>query len=143
MAQDLSAVILFLIDQSSKQAKRYSQRIFDEQGLGITVDQWVLMKIIDEHARSSQQEIAAVAKRDGASITRSLELLEKKGFVLRTPRPDSKREYQVQLSRQGKAFVDKHMNMIDGLRSLSLKGFSQTEVENLREMLLRIQANMS
>ena len=54
---DINRVILFQIDQTSKIAKQYSQRELDRRELGITVDQWVLLKIIEESAPLSQKEL--------------------------------------------------------------------------------------
>ena len=37
-------VILFQIDQTSKISKKHSQKEFDKLKLGITVEQWVILK---------------------------------------------------------------------------------------------------
>lgn len=139
---ELASVILFLIDQTSKVAKRSSQRIFDAREMGVTIDQWVLLKLIEEHEGLSQNELAERAFRDGASITRTLNLLEGKGYVARQPIPGNRRQYSISLSEQGKAFLEAHMPLVRELRAQSLKGFSDEEVEALKGMLLRIQKNV-
>lgn len=143
MKDDLSSVVLFQIDKTSKIAKRYSQRLFDQKDWGLTVDQWVLLKIIEQHAPISQKELSGLSMRDTASITRTLDLLEKKEFVERQAVPNNRRQYNIELTEQGQAFIDKHMTQVRETREQSLEGFSEKEISMLSNFLLRIQSNMS
>lgn len=140
--QTLDNVILFLIEQASKAAKRHSQRVFDEKKLGITVDQWVLLKIIQENESSSQKELAEISYRDGASITRSLKLLDNMGFIKRTPTPEDKRQYNISLSKKGEDFVEMNMDMVKSHRKKSVKGLSKGDLQELKRMLVQIRKNM-
>ncbi len=81
MTNDIESVILFQLDKTSKTAKQYSQREFERLGLGITVEQWILLKIIHESDDISQKELADQSFRDPASITRTLDLLHSRGFI--------------------------------------------------------------
>lgn len=139
---DIESVILFQIEKTNKVAKQHSQKELDRIKLGITVDQWVLLKIIEEAQSLSQKELAAKSMRDPASITRTLDILSKKGFILREPIPENRRQYNIVLTEAGQYFVDGNMPMVKGFRKQSIKGFSRKELENLRDYLLRIQENM-
>lgn len=141
--ENLDNIILFLIDQTSKNAKRYSQREFDQRKMGISVDQWVLLKVIEENPGLSQKELADKSIRDGASITRSLDLLEKKKLIKRVEIPDNRRQYQIHLTETGRLFIQEHMQLVNQHRAQSLAGFSAEEIEVLKSMLVRIQKNMS
>lgn len=139
----LEDLILFQIDKTSKVSKLYSQREFDKIGLGITIDQWVLLKIIQGAGQLSQKELADKSLRDPASITRTLDLLEKKGYVERVQVEGNRRQYNIILTKSGEQFINKHMKMVNEHRELSTKGFTKKELETLTSMLLRIQKNMS
>lgn len=141
--QNIEDVILFQIDRTSKISKIYSQREFDKKNLGITVDQWVLLKIIDETRPISQRELADKSKRDPASITRTLDILEKKEIIIREAIPDNRRQYHIGLTKYGSNFVKKNMKMISRHRKASIKNISQSELIHLKSMLLKIQENMS
>jgi DNA-binding MarR family transcriptional regulator len=141
--KDIENVILFQIDKTSKVAKIYSQREFDQANLGITIDQWVLLKIIHELNGLSQKELAKVSLRDPASITRTLDLLQKKELVYREAIPENRRQYSICLTKNGKLFVKKNMKMVEKHRKLSTEGFSKKELKSLKSMLIRIQENMS
>jgi MarR family transcriptional regulator for hemolysin len=142
MKNIIENIPLFLIDQTSKLAKQHSQKEFDSAKLGITVDQWVLLKILDENPNISQTILANKSLRDPASITRTLDLLQKKELVLREAISDDRRQFNINLSTNGKKFVAEHMPMISKLRLQSISGLSKSELDNLRTILLKIQNNM-
>ncbi len=140
--KDIEDVIMFQIERASKMAKQFSQHEFDKHDLGITVDQWILLKIIHEHENLSQRDLAKYSTRDPASITRTLDLLENKELIARLAIPNNRRQYEIKLTKHGKKFVQKNLPMIKKHRAASIKGFTKKELKSLKEMLVRIQNNM-
>ncbi len=138
---DLHSVLLFQIDRTSRAAKQYSQKEMDERGMGITVDQWVLLKIIEERGPSTQKELAIASLRDPASITRTLDLLEKRDLVIRMKVPENRRSYSISLTSTGKRFIKKHMAMVEQHRVNSTKGLTRSEIEIMMELLKKMQKN--
>jgi len=139
---NIESIILFQIDKTSKVSKLYSQREFDRLGMGITVEQWILLKIIEENDGLTQKELADKSLRDPASITRTLDLLNKKGFVERRPVEDNRRQYSVCLKKEGKSFIKKYMPVISSHRAKSIEGIKEQELEVLTQLLGKIQKNM-
>lgn len=142
MKNKLETVLLFVIDQTNKIARQYSQREFDLLGIDINVEQWVLLKEIEEKETLSQNELAKNTSRDPASITRTLDVLQKKSLIIREPVPDNRRQYNVRLTKEGSYFVLQNMPLINELRNKSIKGFSKAELEQLIVMLQKVQANL-
>ncbi len=140
---ELNNVVLFLLDQTSKVAKQHSQREFDLLEIGVTVEQWVLLKIIQQAEELSQVELAEQSFRDPASITRSLDLLEKKGLLRREAIEGNRRQYNIKLTHEGNYFILQNMPLVEHLRAVGLQGFSKKEVELLKDLLLRMQKNYS
>ncbi|CAM4291915.1 MarR family winged helix-turn-helix transcriptional regulator [Zobellia roscoffensis] len=140
---NIEDVILFQIDKTSKISKKYSQKEFDRIKLGITIDQWVLLKIIEESAPISQKELADKSLRDPASITRTLDILVKKSLLLREPILNNRRQYNIKLTKEGTKFVNDNIEMIKAHRKKSMEGFSEKEAQLLKVLLLKIQDNMS
>ena len=135
-------VILFQIDLTSKVSKQYSQREFNALGLGITVEQWVMLKIISETDAISQKELAQKSYRDTASITRTLDLLEKKGYTIREQIPNNRRAYNICLTKQGNKFIEKNMSLIKKHRQKSIENLTKDELKTLSEILSKIRENM-
>jgi DNA-binding MarR family transcriptional regulator len=140
--QNIEDVILFQIDLTSKVSKQYSQRDFDQLNWGITVEQWVILKIISESPSLSQKELAEKSYRDPASITRTLDLLEKKDLLRRESMPDNRRKYQIVLTKNGEQFIKKNMKLVQSHRDQSTKGISTKELEQLSTTLEKIRKNM-
>lgn len=141
--QDIEDLILFQIDKTSKVSKQYSQREFDKVNFGITVEQWILLKIIQESVSISQKELADKSTRDPASITRTLDILEKKNFIIREQIPNNRRQYNIILTKAGASFVEKNMSIVQAHRTQSTKGMTKEELETLSRLLQKIQNNMS
>ena len=135
-------IILFQIDKTSKLSKLYSQREFDRLGLGITVEQWILLKIIEEHDGLTQKELADKSFRDPSSITRTLDLLNKKGLVERKSVEDNRRQYDLCLTKKGQSFIDEYMSVVNNHRAKSIDGISQEDLKTLNMLLGKIQQNM-
>lgn len=143
MNQRIEDVIIFLIDQTAKKTRKFGQKEFDKHGMDITTDQWVLLKIIEEDEGISQKQIGTLSYRDGASITRTLDLLAKKDLIIREPIPENRRQHRVFLTDEGRQFVAEHMALVSSLRARSLEGFSNEDIEQLKSLLQKIQLNVS
>lgn len=139
---NIENVILFQIDKTSKISKLYSQREFDRLGMGITVEQWILLKIVEENNGLTQKELADKSLRDPASITRTLDLLTKKGFIERKPVEDNRRQYSICLTKKGESFIDNYLPIIKSHRAKSIDGISKDELTTLNHLLGKIQQNM-
>ena len=139
---NIENIILFQIDKTSKISKLYSQREFDRLEMGITVEQWILLKIIEENDGINQKELADKSLRDPASITRTLDLLNKKGFVERRPVEGNRRQYSICLRKEGTVFIEKYMSIINSHRAKSIDGISEQELNLLTRLLEKIQKNM-
>jgi DNA-binding MarR family transcriptional regulator len=142
MKNDLETVLLYVLDQTNKIARQYSQREFDLLGIEINVEQWILLKAIEEKQVLSQNELAKATNRDPASITRTLDILQKKGLIVRESIPDNKRQYNIKLTKVGSYFVLQHMPLVNEMRNRSITGFTKEEVKQLIAMLNRVQDNM-
>jgi len=140
--KNIEEVILFQIDRTSKAAKLYSQKEFDSQNLPITVEQWILLKIIHENENISQKQLAELSLRDPAAITRTLDLLEKKGLLERHAVPNNRRQYHIRLTANGSEYIDEHLPRITAQRKKSVDGLTKTEQSQLLSMLLKIQKNL-
>jgi len=139
---NIEGIILFQIDKTSKISKLFSQREFDRLGMDITVEQWILLKIIDENDGLTQKELAQKSLRDPASITRTLDLLAKKDFIERKAVPDNRRQYSICLKREGIRFIEKYLPVVDSHRAKSIEGLSNQEVKQLNQLLAKIQQNL-
>ena len=140
--EQLDNVVNFLLEQTVRQMRSYAQRQLDLLQTGITVDQWVLLKIIEERKQISQVELAQVALKDTASVTRILDLLQKKGLTQRIDDEYDRRKYMISLTTEGIEFVARNLPIINRLRGQIVQGLSEEEIRSLKQVLAKIRQNL-
>jgi MarR family transcriptional regulator for hemolysin len=140
--EKLESVLFYLIEKTNKVVRRYSQEDFSNAGIPITVDQWLVMKKINDVESINQIELANALFKDKASITRILDLLLKKRLVTKDAGAD-KRSSELKLTSQGKAFIGQILPRVKSHRKKAITGIKETELKTLREALQKIINNMS
>ena len=82
-----------------------------------------------------------VGLRKPENITRKLNRLEKKNIVKRAPSDADRRSVVVTLTDQGRALYPEIRPLIVDVLNHLLRGFSQAEVKQLENLLLRVLHN--
>lgn len=140
----LEEVYIYLLERTIREIKREFNRMLKEAHPEITItsDQWVILKRISEQDAINQREVAAVTGKDPASITRTLDLLVKKGWVERQAMPDDRRAYLINLTEVGWDLVHKITPLAKETRQLGLKGISQEEYAAFSSVINKIYENV-
>ena len=88
--ENINAVLFYTLEKSIKVYRKYAQTLIANAGFDITIDQWLVLKSLQENSHLSQNEIADLVFKDMASITRIIELLVKKELVMLKMGPEKK-----------------------------------------------------
>ena len=91
----------FKIDTTIKKIRNALQKQLNEAGFDLTVDQWVLIDHIQRQPGISQNELAELTFKDPPTVTRIIDLLERKGIVERTPVAGDRRKFSLFLIGKG------------------------------------------
>lgn len=67
----------------------------------VTFTQWAVLKQLYTHNQLYQKELCYLTKKDEASLTRILDLLEKKGLVERRINQEDRRSFLIHLNKEG------------------------------------------
>jgi DNA-binding MarR family transcriptional regulator len=137
----LDDVFIYLIERTERQIKRYANIALKAQGIEITPEQWVLLKRIGERAVINQRELAELSFKDPASVTRTLDLLEKNGLVRRDDMAGDRRAYNLMLTDAGVELVERIMPVAQSVRAHGLRGVSAEELGELKRILNKIYDN--
>src|SRR5690606_41879789 len=78
--ENIESVVFYTIDKSIKAYRQYAQKQLKEAGFQVTIDQWLVLKNIQELPQISQQELSRRVFKDNASVTRIIDLLVKQGI---------------------------------------------------------------
>lgn len=107
-------------------------RAFGEE---LTVDFWFILSILYKEDSIPQTLLAQRASRDRASLSRTLDEMERFGFVKRLPDPCSKRTSIVALTRKSIALNEQLAKTVNEQTNQLLADLSPIEVKELIRML--------
>ncbi|WP_223033565.1 MarR family winged helix-turn-helix transcriptional regulator [Hanstruepera marina] len=135
--------IFYSIEKTIKEYRRYSQDNISKHISDITLDQVLVLIMIDSNSKLNQKEVANILYKDHASITRMIELLVKKGYVKRKINREDRRRFDLQASEKGITALKKLKPVILNNRSNALKNITQEEIDIVNKILLKITNNCS
>jgi DNA-binding MarR family transcriptional regulator len=139
--ENIKEVIFYTLENSIKTYRQFAQKNINEAGLDITIDQWLVMKVIEENSEHKQNEVADKVFKDSASITRIIDLLIKKGFLERDIHSNDRRRTALNLTKKGKVILEKAEKIVSANRKQALKGIDEKKINELRTTLNTIIYN--
>ncbi len=141
--EQLDSIIFYSMDKAIKSYRQYAQKQLKAAGFDITIDQWLVLKAIEEDNTITQQYIAEKVFKDVASITRIIELLVKNGFLTRHFHNTDRRRFNLQLTAQGKDIIEKLKPYTAENRKKALQGLSAKELTLVKQAMEKIIENVS
>ena len=136
-----TGTVLYKIEQTIKEYRKISQKNISQIVNDITVDQCLLLIILNKNATYSQKEIAELIFKDNASITRIIELMVQKKYLLRKINESDRRKFNLEITKKGKKTIELLTPIIQKNRQDALEGLSKNEIELLDELLTKIISN--
>ena len=133
----------YIIHRIDMQMSLGLQHAFQAKGFNITPEQWGVLNRLWENEGMHQSALAQRAAKDRHNITRILNLLEKNGFIFRTPDGEDNRRLNVYLTEEGKALKQKLIPIVIGFLQKCFEGLTQEEVQTLRRIHGHILKNLS
>lgn len=137
----LSEVYFFWMDRAIKAQRKATARLFKELGFNLTPDQWLILKSLDEQSHLTQRQLAEAVSKDPASITRSLDLLEKENLIER--KKVDRRTFTVLLTKKGKGLVKKIVPEAVKYRKMGIQGVTEEEMKTFKKVLNKIYENFT
>lgn len=138
----LEDVVFYQLDRAVRIAKQKSQAQFEEKEFGVTVEQWVVLKKINDQEGASQAEIGGALLKDAPTVTRIVDLLAKKGLVAREPDPGDRRRYRLILTSEGQELVQRMTVEVKAWRKQALSCLNKKEIGELKRMLTLLYENI-
>lgn len=117
---------------------------FEELGMDMTIEQWVILHQIHELGESaSQRDIVQSNFRNRATISRVIGGLERKGWVKKTRFLGDKKRFKLELTSNGKSVIDLVLPHAKTLRLRALKNIESAEFEVFLKVLDQMKDNYS
>lgn len=142
MDYNLENIVNHRISMIAVLMKRQVFKLIAENNLKITPDQWVVMYYLWQKDGLSVGEIAGRSKKDFANTTRIVEKLEKLGYVTKRKSKKDSRISNVFLLPKAEAIRNDVQNIWKQASDIALKEVSDSEQEQLMEILAKIENNV-
>ena len=136
-----TGTVLYLIEQAIKEYRKVSQKNIAKVVKDITVDQCLILIILNKNDKIPQNVLANLIFKDNASITRMVELMVKKDFLSRTIHQEDRRKFNLEITEKGKTTIDLLSPIIQLNRKTALEGLSLEEINLLDKALNKIITN--
>ena len=129
------------IESALKQYKKLLSESLLKHKMDITYDQWRVLDVIIANKDIKQTEIAEKTSKDTASVTRIIELLNKKGYVARQIDPNNRRKLILGVSNHGEKEYHRAAEIIKECTNKALSGLKEKRMKKLRKVFKSIAKN--
>ena len=133
----------FTLERTAKRMKQFFQQTLATAGTDITIDQWVVLQVLNQQDGLSQLGIARATYKDAPTITRIIDLLCRKGLTERVMDTDDRRRFRIQLTPAGRQKIAEVLPIIHNARRKAWKGLDDGEIDALMAKLNRVFDNLS
>ena len=123
--------------------KQYIATMLRQQDVPLTPEQFMLIDLLWNQGEMSQQELADQMHKDKNSVTRLVDAIERKGFVVRRQNTSDRRSNTLVLTEQAeKLKADAKQKGISILDKM-LEGISEDELRTFLTTLRKRSLNMN
>ncbi|WP_183558020.1 MarR family winged helix-turn-helix transcriptional regulator [Mucilaginibacter sp. SP1R1] len=139
--ENLNNILFYTLERSIKTYRQFAQQELVKHGFNITIDQWLVLKALNDDPKQTQQQIAATVFKDYASVTRIIDLLVKKDYLTRTLHADDRRRFNLVLTENAIKILALMQPVINKNRETALAGINEQHATELRRILKTIIKN--
>jgi MarR family transcriptional regulator, transcriptional regulator for hemolysin len=130
--------------QLARTAKLLTRAFEQELALaGGSQPTWLILLSLKSRSWRTQRELAEALGIEGPTLTHHLTGLEQSGLVRRTRDPDNRRVQRVELTEAGDAAFRRLRRAASRFDQRLRSGLDESEIQQLRELLAQLLANIS
>ena len=131
-----------VLDRTARRVKQFAQYSFTSKGIDLTVDQWSVIKTLYEHEDLTHKDLADLCNKDQPTMTRIIDILIKKGAVVRVEHPTDRRCLHIQLTESGKQQVRTLAPKVREFRMKAWENLTDEDFEHFTRILNTIYNNL-
>ncbi|MEK5238160.1 MarR family transcriptional regulator [Paenibacillus sp. FSL L8-0470] len=138
---DYTQLIGFKIIKGEVLIKRKLLSAFLDKGYDITFEQWTVLNVLYTESGLIQTEIAIKTYKDKTNLTRILDVLSKKGYIVRETHDKDRRSTRIYLTDAGKKMFHDLIPCVKSINEQFRKGISDEDFEVFMNVLDKISGN--
>ncbi|AGX44711.1 MarR family winged helix-turn-helix transcriptional regulator [Clostridium saccharobutylicum] len=109
----------------------------------LTTEQWVVLLNLSKQNKISQKLLAKLSGKDQSTLTRILDILERKNFIERHPSKEDRRSFEIHITETGLNITEQVIPFLDELFNNLLEDISYEKLKIYNEVLLKIDNNIN
>jgi DNA-binding MarR family transcriptional regulator len=109
----------------------------------ITAEQWQVLLTLSKQNKINQKILSQAVNKDQPTLTRMLDILERKHLVERHTSKDDRRSFSIHITEKGLDLVKKVTPFIEDLFKRILNGISEKDLKIYIEVLTKIDTNIT
>lgn len=119
-----------------------AQRLLADQGFDINFTHFRVLKQISLHEPMTAKDLARAVEHDGGALTRLLDRLQEKGFIVRCTNAQDRRAVDLSLTAAGRKVLAAGQNCVTGMSADVLSDLNKAEQEQLLSLLYRVRVRL-
>lgn len=139
----LSKEIAVELNLTGCKLKQFLASKLKQLGVPLTPEQFMLIDLLWNHGEMSQQQLADMMHKDKNSVTKLVDAIERKGFVVRRQNKNDRRSNTLVLTDKANQLKpgakQKGISILDQM----LEGINENELRMFLETLRKLNVNMN
>ena len=139
----LSKEIAVELNLTGCKLKQFLASKLKHMGVPLTPEQFMLIDLLWNHGEMSQQQLADMMHKDKNSVTKLVDAIERKGFVVRRQNKNDRRSNTLVLTEKANQLKpgakQKGISILDQM----LEGINENELRMFLETLRKLNVNMN
>lgn len=109
----------------------------------ITAEQWQVLLTLSNHNKINQKVLSQAVNKDQPTLTRMLDILERKALVERQLSKEDRRSFSIHITEKGLALTEKLTPYIEDIFKKILDGISEKNLKIYLDVLTKIDNNIT
>lgn len=139
----LSKEITVELHLTGYKLKKYIAVMLRRHGVPLTPEQFMLIDLLWNHGEMSQQELADLMQKDKNSVTKLVDAIERKGFVIRRQSLSDRRSNIIILTDKANLLKPDAKEKGISILEEMLEGISEDELRVFLSTLHKLNDNMT
>lgn len=123
-------------------SKVFAIQTFVNSNLNITPEQFSVLHVLVENGCLYQRQISALTQKDRPNISRILNILEKMGYVSKTPDVNKRKIVKINITQDGIDLYNQAVPTILKVWHETVEGIPEEELDILNNVLEKINKNL-
>lgn len=139
----LSKEIAVELNLTGCKLKQYIAAMLKMQDVPLTPEQFLLIDLLWNQGEMSQQQLADRMQKDKNSVTKLVDAIERKGFVIRKQNSSDRRSNTIVLTEKAELLKNEAKKKGISILENMLEGITEAELRSFLDTLHKLNSNMT